>query len=40
MHFVFFLNNIGSIAYLTVSMGRLDEKAVCLGTQELVGSGV
>ncbi len=39
MPFVFFLNNIGSVAYLIDSTDRLDEKAVCLGTQGLVGSG-
>ncbi len=39
MPFVFFLNNIGSVAYITDSTDRLDEQAVCLGTQGLVGSG-
>ncbi|EQB98383.1 hypothetical protein B738_25145 [Photorhabdus temperata subsp. temperata M1021] len=33
MPFIFFLNNIGSVAYLIDSTDRLDEKAVCLGTQ-------
>ncbi|WP_155806578.1 hypothetical protein [Photorhabdus temperata] len=33
MPFIFFLNNVGSVAYLTDFTDRLDEKAVCLGTQ-------
>ncbi len=39
MPFVFFLNNIGSVAYLIDSTDHLDEKTVYLGTQGLVGSG-